>query len=581
MKSSRVHALLTLAAVWLGVVLVHYPWRCLPYYWDEAGYYAPAAADFYRRGLLIPESTEKLGHTPLLTAFVGTTWRILGLSPCWAREAMMLVAAATLVATYVLGCRVAGRRVGAWSASLLAVSPLFFAQSSMLHIETGPALFVTLAVLALLPHPELPPGDSSPSRDLTSFALAASLAILSKETAIILLPVAWTYAWRVRRERRPAAWFALAFPLLPILAWTLYYHHATGYWTGNVEYLQYNLYSTFNPVRFLLTLLRRLYQLLIGGFDWILVAGALLGAAWQRKIKGAREAGAAMAGGGRAHGQGEEQLPAPQGAAQSMNKLPAPEGPSETARLLDISRKPETHPHKMLGWPQAWIDSVEAHPKIFADFLLLASGLCAVYIVFHSLVGGAVLRRYLLPVFPVFYLGAVAFVWRLPKKLAQGICVLALAYFIAAWFINPPYPFAFEDNLAYADFVRLHQRAAHFLEGYPGAPRVLTAWPATGELSVPFLGYLDKPLRVVPIDGFAAADFRQVRADSFDLLYLYSRRWEPASNWLVRFRFLRVLQQRYFDYTLQLSDEVLTARYGLKLVAQYERRGQWVRIYSK
>ena len=98
---------------------------------------------------------------------------------------------------------------------------------------------------------------------------------------------------------------------------------------------------------------------------------------------------------------------------------------------------------------------------------------------------------------------------------------------------------------------------------------------------MPFLGYLDKPLRVVPIDGFAAADFRQVRADSFDLLYLYSRRWEPASNWLVRFRFLRVLQQRYFDYTPQLSDEVLTARYGLKLIAQYERRGQWVRIYSK
>src|SRR5881296_165772 len=179
MKRSRARIVVALVAVWIGLILLHYPWRCLPYYWDEAGYYALAALDFYRKALLIPESTQKLGHTPLVPAFVGAAWRVLGLSPCGAREAMMLVAAATLVATYALGRRVAGRKVAAWAAALLAVSPLFF----------------TLAVLALLPRPELSTRDD-PGPRMAAFALAASLAILSKETSVILLPVAWAYAWR-------------------------------------------------------------------------------------------------------------------------------------------------------------------------------------------------------------------------------------------------------------------------------------------------------------------------------------------------------------------------------------------------
>src|SRR2546429_4188843 len=141
MQSSCARLVLVLVAVGAGVTLLHYPWRCLPYYWDEAGYYALAALDFYRQALLIPESTQKLGHTPLVPAFIGAAWRVLGLSPCGAREAMMLVAAATLVATYALGRRVAGREAAAWAAALLAVSPPCFAPDTMARIRIRPHLF--------------------------------------------------------------------------------------------------------------------------------------------------------------------------------------------------------------------------------------------------------------------------------------------------------------------------------------------------------------------------------------------------------------------------------------------------------
>ena len=149
-----------------------------------------------------------------------------------------------------------------------------------------------------------------------------------------------------------------------------------------------------------------------------------------------------------------------------------------------------------------------------------------------------------------------------------------------AWFINPPYPFPFEDNLAYADFILLHEQAAHYLEAQPGQPRILTAWPATNELTEPYLGYVRRPLRVVPVQGFAREEFADVPPESFDLLYLYFRKWEPPGNWVTRFPGWLRVQGRYFDYRPQVAAQDLVARYHLRLLAELERRGQWVRIYS-
>ena len=49
----------------------------------------------------------------------------------------------------------------------------------------------------------------------------------------------------------------------------------------------------------------------------------------------------------------------------------------------------------------------------------------------------------------------------------------------------------------------LHQQAEEFLEArYPMA-RVLTAWPASDELTRPYLGYVTRPMQVVRIENFA------------------------------------------------------------------------------
>src|SRR5271157_2083593 len=144
---SRFIAVLGILATFAALILLHAPLLRLPYFWDEAGYYIPAALDFYRSGLLIPANTLPSGHTPLVMIYLGLTWRLFGYSSWATRAAMTFIAAATVVSLYALGRRVARREIAGWSALLLGLSPLFFAQSTLAHLDVAAALFTTLAVL--------------------------------------------------------------------------------------------------------------------------------------------------------------------------------------------------------------------------------------------------------------------------------------------------------------------------------------------------------------------------------------------------------------------------------------------------
>jgi len=500
------------------ILALHGPLLHLPYYWDEAGYYIPAAFDFYHHFLLVPTSTEAIGHTPLLSIYLGTAWHILGFSTAVTRAAMVLVAALTVGLVYEIGRRIAGTEVGIWSGLLLAVSPLFFAQSSLAFLDLLVALFTNWAVLALL------------EGEWLTFAVAASLAEMSKETAIIMLPVAWTFAWRRRLERKPRVWVALGVPLIPLGLWALYYHAKTGFWTGNAQYLEYNLYATLTPLRVCRSFLARCEELFVGGFNGLLTLAAAATLFWLRR-----------------------------------GKQPLRSGTAGTVAAAPDGKYPLPDPAGLFN-------------RKTVDLMFLAAGLAVVYIILLSLVGGAILPRYMLPAFPGLFLVAVATILKLPKRFGRSILAAAAIAFVTCWFWNPPYPFPFEDNLAYADFIHLHQQAAHFLEAQPHEPRILTAWPATNELQQPWLGYVAKTLNVKAIHGFAPKDFADPPA--FDLLFLYSRKWEPPDNLILRSARWRHFLGRFYDYTPQASDAGLISRFHLKLIRQLQRRGQWVRIYA-
>jgi hypothetical protein len=209
------------------------------------------------------------------------------------------------------------------------------------------------------------------------------------------------------------------------------------------------------------------------------------------------------------------------------------------------------------------------------SFLAIA----VVYLISLSVIGGAVLARYMLPVVPLVILVCVSTIWRRLPAWKAVIGVIALA-FVSALFVNPPYGFSPEDNLAYRDYIRLHQRAETFLqERYPHA-RVLTAWPASDELTRPYLGYVPSPTQVVKIEDFSAeqvlsaADVRS----RFDVALVFSTKYQPQRTMFEHWPRWQEWKSRYFGYHVDLTPEVAASILGGNVVYIERRRGQWVGI---
>jgi hypothetical protein len=162
----------------------------------------------------------------------------------------------------------------------------------------------------------------------------------------------------------------------------------------------------------------------------------------------------------------------------------------------------------------------------------------------------------------------------------KAVLAVVFAAFVASIFVNPPYGFAPEDNLAYCNYIRLHQRAEAFLASrYPHA-RVLTAWPASDELSRPYLGYVAKPLQVLKIEDFTAEQLLSVAnaRSHFDVALVFSTKYQPPQSFFDRWRLWREWKARYFGYHEDLSPEAAASVLGGNLVYVERQKGQWVGV---
>ncbi|HEX7895790.1 MAG TPA: glycosyltransferase family 39 protein, partial [Terriglobales bacterium] len=234
------------------MILSHVSLLRLPYFWDEAGYYIPAARDLLS-GSLIPYSTPSNAHPPLVLAWIVLAWKIFGQSPVVTRCAMLLLAGFSLTGLFRLAKSVSNQTVAIATTALTALYPVLFAQSSLAQVDL-PAAGLTFWAL-----------EAYVRRRGWAMALWFSLAALAKETAI-LIPLA-LLAWEIlRRMARPTVhgfrrenWFLLV-PLLPLAGWYGYHFAHTGFVFGNPEFLRYNLQDNFHPLRIFLALMLRLWQ---------------------------------------------------------------------------------------------------------------------------------------------------------------------------------------------------------------------------------------------------------------------------------------------------------------------------------
>src|SRR5437879_6121890 len=206
----------------VGVYLSHFRLLRLPYFWDEAGYYIPAAWDFFRTGALVPQTTITNAHPPLPSILLATWWHLSGYVVSGTRTLVCMVAAAALLGVFKLAKNLTNTAVAAVTVILTAIYPVWYAQSTLAHADIFAAAFTLWGLSFYLDRS----GHAS-TRNAVPAAHMYCLAALSKETAIVT-PAAlafWEASTLIRDHREPITrriqvkWLlALLSPILPLAA---------------------------------------------------------------------------------------------------------------------------------------------------------------------------------------------------------------------------------------------------------------------------------------------------------------------------------------------------------------------------
>jgi hypothetical protein len=558
------------------LIALHGPLLRLPYFWDEAGYYIPAARDLLS-GSLIPYSTPSNAHPPLVLAWLALCWKIFGQSQLVTRCAMLLLAAFSLLGFFRLARTVASSAVAICSTALVAIYPVFFTQSSLAQVDLPAAGLIFWGL------------ESYFRGRRVSSVIWFSLAALAKETAI-LVPVA-LILWHV------IGLFMRRLPFRSVQSRLLVEENSLANHNSSRAAARYE-----SPAR----------QCREGD-----ATGSESRRGRHRGLQTSPSAAkAAQIASPQVGTTGSRALPGLRSAwPLSITLLPLALWYSyHYARTGFVFGNPEffrynvqetLHPLRIVlalllriwqtfGYLDLYVLSLACVAALMfapikdpqgerrridlsVQFSFLA--IAIVYMVSLSVIGGAVLARYMLPVVPLVILVCVSTIWRRLRAWKAVIGVIALA-FASALFVNPPYGFSPEDNLAYRDYIRLHQRAEKFLElRYPHA-RVLTAWPASDELTRPYLGYVPKAIQVVKIENFSpeqvlsAADARS----RFDVALVFSTKYQPQRTMFERWRRWQEWKSRYFGYHVDLTPEVAASVLGGNVVYVERLRGQWVGI---
>ena len=493
--------------LFMALYVSHFSLLRLPYYWDEAGYYIPAAYDFFRTGSLIPTSTLTNAHPPLPSIYLTLWWKASGFYPEVTREAVLMIASFGLLGLWQLALRLSGSiAVSFWTVALTALYPIWFTQSTLPHADIFAAAFTLWGLVYALP---------DRNRNARVAALWFAAAALSKETSIVtpltLAVIGLVAAFRSRpparmRHVREAAWQASC--ILPLAAWYAWHYTKTGFIFGNPEYLRYNAQTTVEPLRVLAAFGHRLLHLTVHMHMFVPVLLTF--------------------------------------AAMMLPPRPDAAG----------------HQRPTISRPSQWTILI----------LLLVNAAA------FSVLGGALLCRYLLPMYPLVLLIAVsAFQRRVP--LWPSLALLSAAAFVVALFVNPPYGFAPEDNLQYARVIRMHLAGIAQLRSHYPAAAVLSAWPMTDELSRPELGYVKQPFEVAAIDDFTAAQIDRAAAEpeKYSAALVFSTKYDPPP-FISLGRRGENLDERYFGLHHDLPPETIATRLGGTLIWKQSDAGMWIAL---
>jgi hypothetical protein len=505
---------LLFAIVFTIVFLLHAPLLRLPYFWDEAGHYIPAARDLLLSGDPIPKSTISNAHPPLVMAWLALWWKLSGYTPAVTRTAMLLVSAFALLGVFRLARQLAGTQVAVATAVCTALYPVFFAQSTMAHLDIAAAGFTIWGLRSYLKDRAL--------GTVGFFALAG----LAKETAIIapLALIVWELAHPlvVRRFRAPEPLFPfpagrrrrcllLLASLTPLAVWFAYHYFRTGFVFGNPEFYRYNVQATVKPLRIVIAVLMRLWQLL--GYMNMFVLTLT--------------------------------------AAMAMMYSPLRDSVSQ---------------HE------------QERPRIALSEQLVFAVVILAYVLAMAVVGGAVLARYMLPVIPLVILLCVSTLRRRVRWWPAAVAMVCAAFIAALFVyppygFAPEDNLAYSDYVrvhkSAAEFIQSRYPNSRVLTAWPASDELRK--PELGYVNQPVFVVRIENFSAPQLIAAARSGV------DFDLALLFSTK-QSGRGLLYRFAWWRRIQEKYFDYHHDLPSQAAAGLFGGTVIYARHRGGQWVAV---
>ncbi len=273
-------------------VLLAFKWHDLhlPYFWDELGVYTQAIDYQWHHGIsLMPASVPPVfsrGHPLFFTAINAFVWHIFGERIFVGHLFCFFISVLLLLSIYIKVSKYFSPLTGLLSVILLAIQPLFLAQSAFVLPEISLSLFAFLALCAFY------------ENKLWLYILFASLAILTKESAIVLPVVALSYTicqWIYIRSSRPLGQSLISMVLIvaPYLIYggfLLIQKHQNGWYffPYHIESVSFDLHSFTLQSKHYLTFIFRSQGRSILTFIFIVgtIIAALLGRWPDRSSRG-------------------------------------------------------------------------------------------------------------------------------------------------------------------------------------------------------------------------------------------------------------------------------------------------------
>jgi hypothetical protein len=192
-----------------------------------------------------------------------------------------------------------------------------------------------------------------------------------------------------------------------------------------------------------------------------------------------------------------------------------------------------------------------------------------------SALGGAVLERYILPVLPVVYIAFAVSLSILPPRIREIALAALIMCLVAGNFVNPLYPFPFENNLAFVSFVGLEESATDMVDQHtlalPAGGLVATVFPVSDALRNPDFGFVRAKHRVIEMTAFTRPEIEKLKDRAPDIIVVYRRAWDPLH--LLDKPVISDFLARQYGYEPEMRADQIARTLSMRVTRRWTRRG--------